>query len=495
MAWIFGSCLCGRAAPSLLSLNGERPRKGGRNIDYSQIISDGLLQPSSILYCSRNKRNTKMPFMVATWNVRTLIDNDNVLRRRTALVAHELKRYNIDICALSETRFHGEDSIEEASEGYTFFWKGLSPETRRIHGVGFAVKTSLLKNMQEMPTGINERLMTWRIPLAKGHHATLISAYAPTLDSDNDTKESFYDLLDNTLRRIPRKDKILLLGDFNARVGTDHNTWKGVLGRHGTGKCNSNGVRLLTLCAQHNLLITNSIFQLKDKHKTSWKHPRSSKWHLLDYVITRQADQEDILITRALRGAECSTDHQLIRSKVRLNLRPPVRRTKPARTLNCQALSDQTTKNQLRQNLAARFNNIPSDSASIELSWSTFKTTVRQAAEETLGFKVKKHQDWFANNTEEITDLIEQKKKAHDAYLKHPQSETLKQRFQTLRRSVQQRLRELENTWWIEKAAEIQGYADSNNSHRFYDAIHLRSAKKEPCSCQRDRWHTTKRQQ
>lgn len=412
-----------------------------------------------------------MPLMVATWNVRTLLDNDNVLKRRTALVAHELKRYNIDICALSETRFHGEDSIEETSEGYTFFWKGVNPDARRLHGVGFAVKSSLLRSVQEMPTGINERLMTWRIPLSKGQHATLISAYAPTLDADNGTKETFYDLLDELLRRAPRTDKILLLGDFNARVGTDYNTWKGVLGRHGTGKCNNNGVRLLTLCAQHNLIITNSVFQLKDKYKTSWKHPRSSHWHLLDYVITRQADQEDILITRALRGAECSTDHQLIRSKVRLNIRPPIRRTRPAPKLNCDTLSDLTTKTQLRQNIAAQLNSNPPNITSLNMSWTLFKTSVLEAAEGVLGFKVKKHQDWFGDNSNVISLLLEQKKRAHDAYLACPQSPTLKLRFQTLRNQAQQTLREIENSWWIQKAAEIQGYADSNNSHRFYDAI------------------------
>ena len=188
-----------------------------------------------------------MTLTIATWNVRTLLDNNNLLRRRTAVVAHELKRYNIDICALAETRFHGEDAIEESGEGYTFFWKGVDPGNRRLHGVGFAVRTSLLSNIQESPIGINERLMTWRIPLAKGRYATLLSVYAPTLDSDTDTKENFYDELYSALSRIPKEDKILLLGDFNARVGTDHAIWRGILGKHGIGKCNSNGTRLLAL--------------------------------------------------------------------------------------------------------------------------------------------------------------------------------------------------------------------------------------------------------
>ena len=77
-------------------------------------------------------------------------------------MALELAKYNIDIAALSETRLHGEDSLTEVGAGYTFFWKGVPEGTRRIHGVGFAVKSQLLQCIPESPIGINERLMTWK---------------------------------------------------------------------------------------------------------------------------------------------------------------------------------------------------------------------------------------------------------------------------------------------------------------------------------------------
>ena len=69
-------------------------------------------------YCGRNskKANTKkIPLSVGTWNVRTLLDlskNKNERpERQIALVAKELARFNIDIAALSETRFSGEGKL------------------------------------------------------------------------------------------------------------------------------------------------------------------------------------------------------------------------------------------------------------------------------------------------------------------------------------------------------------------------------------------------
>jgi len=86
--------------------------------------------------------------------------------RRTALIAAELARYNVDIAALSETRLPDDGSLTEVGEGHTFFWKGLPEASPRQHGVGFAIRTDILRQLPEAPVGINERLMTLRIPLA-----------------------------------------------------------------------------------------------------------------------------------------------------------------------------------------------------------------------------------------------------------------------------------------------------------------------------------------
>ena len=85
--------------------------------------------------------------------------------------------------------------------------------------------------------------------LSKTNYITLVSCYAPTMTNPDEAKEEFYEELDRLLASINRSDKVLVLGDFNARVGTDFHTWPGVLGHHGTGRCNSNGLMLLSLYA------------------------------------------------------------------------------------------------------------------------------------------------------------------------------------------------------------------------------------------------------
>ncbi|KAL8597537.1 hypothetical protein ACOMHN_033408 [Nucella lapillus] len=101
--------------------------------------------------------------------------------------------------------------------------------------------------------------MTMRIPLAGNIHLTLISAYAPTMTYWEEEKEQFYQVLKNTLHSVPRNDKLLLLGDFNARVGKNSGAWPNVMGPHGLGCENANGLLLLILCSEEGVPITNTL--------------------------------------------------------------------------------------------------------------------------------------------------------------------------------------------------------------------------------------------
>ena len=154
--------------------------------------------------------------------------------------------------------------------------------------------------------------MTLRIPLKRSKYLTLISVYAPTLTSDDETKDSFYDDRHRTIRSVPKNDNLVVLSDFNARVGCNHLLWDGLIGKHGHGNCNADGRLLLGLCTEHDVTVTSTPFRLPLRQKTTWRHPRSKHWHTLDYVLTRKRDIKDVCITRSMLGADdCWTDHRL----------------------------------------------------------------------------------------------------------------------------------------------------------------------------------------
>lgn len=236
---------------------------------------------------SRQKRRQR--FKIGTWNVRTLLDRENSNRpeRRTAIVARELQRYDIDIAALSETRLADQGKLLEDGAGYTFFWSGLPKGSRREYGVGFAIANHILPRLSDEPNCINSRLMTIRIRLSRGQFGTFISIYAPTMTHTDEEKTEFYNQLSNIIQTTPASDRLFLLGDFNARVGRDVSTWRKIIGPYGIGSMNDNGQRLLSMCAAFDLSITNTWFNPGKTSVATWKHPRSGHGHLIDYIIIR----------------------------------------------------------------------------------------------------------------------------------------------------------------------------------------------------------------
>ena len=367
-----------------------------------------------------------IPLTIGAWNVRTLMDSSSSERpeRRTVLVGRELDRYKVEMAALSETRLAEEGLLKESGAGYIFFWSGLKKEERREAGVGFAIKTHLVSKLSGLPKGINDRLMTLRLPLSGKRHATIISAYAPTMTNPDELKDKFYDDLDSVISATPRTDKLIILGDFSARVGTDHQTWEGVIGSEGVGKCNSNGLLLLRKCAMHELLITNTVFCLPTCRKTTWMHARSKHWHLIDYVIVRRKDRQDVRVTKTMCGADCWTDHRLVVSKLNLRIQP-VRRPqgkKVPKKLDVSKLKQDSKRQAFVNDLCSRLDALEHSSEDVDESWTVFRDTVHSSAMYSLGPVSRKHQDWFDENDNEIQGLLEGKHQKHKAYLRNTSS-------------------------------------------------------------------------
>ena len=91
-----------------------------------------------------------------------------------------------------------------------------------MNGVGFEVRNSLLSSV-EPPSKDKPRIISLRLSTPSGP-LNILSIYAPTLCSSAEVKDEFHEDLETTIKEFPATEQLFLLGDFNARVGADHDS-------------------------------------------------------------------------------------------------------------------------------------------------------------------------------------------------------------------------------------------------------------------------------
>ena len=124
----------------------------------------------------------------ASWNVRSMCPGlSDDLRQIDDLRKTAVSRLNVDIDALQETRLAANGTLRE--KDYTFYWQGRAEGEVRLHGVGFAVRNSLLSTIQP-PTVGTERILSLRLSTSTGF-VNIMSIYAPTLCSFRRSKIRF----------------------------------------------------------------------------------------------------------------------------------------------------------------------------------------------------------------------------------------------------------------------------------------------------------------
>ena len=96
---------------------------------------------------------------------------------------------------------------------------------------------------------------------------SIIVAYDPIENADEEDKDNFYYSLQMTVDNFPRHEILLLHGDLNASVGCNKKNRERVMGKHGVGDLTNNGERVTNLCEENNLIIGGTIFSHRNIHK------------------------------------------------------------------------------------------------------------------------------------------------------------------------------------------------------------------------------------
>ena len=142
---------------------------------------------------------------------------------------------------------------------------------------------------------------------------SIIQVYAPTNEANVEDKDNFYEQLQTVVDSVHKHDILLVMGNLNAKVGEDNDGYENIIGSHGVGERNDNGERLVDFCGLNNLVVTGTIFPHKLINKQTWTSPGGKTKNQIDHVLVSRQHRSSVMDTRAMRGADIASDHQLVR--------------------------------------------------------------------------------------------------------------------------------------------------------------------------------------
>ena len=99
----------------------------------------------------------------------------------------------------------------------------------------------------------------------------LKSLKAPISNAEEGEIEQFYEDLQDLLELTPKKNVLFIIGDWNAKVGSQETP--GVTGKFGLGVQNEAGQRLIEFCQDNTLVIANTLFQQHKRRLYTWTSP------------------------------------------------------------------------------------------------------------------------------------------------------------------------------------------------------------------------------
>ena len=145
---------------------------------------------------------------------------------------------------------------------------------------------------------------------------TVIQVYAPTSNAKEAEVEQFYEHLQDLLELTHPKDVLFIIGDWNAKVGSQETP--GVTGKIGLGVRNEAGQRLIEFCQDHILVIANTLFQQHKRRLYTWTSPHGPHQNQIDYIHCSQRWRSSIQSAKTRSGADCGSAHELLIAKFRL---------------------------------------------------------------------------------------------------------------------------------------------------------------------------------
>ena len=169
------------------------------------------------------------------------------------VVKQEMVRVDINILGISELKWTGMGEFN-SDDPYIYYYR---QESLRRNGVALIVNKRV-KNAVLRCSLKNDREIAVHFQ-GKPFNITVIQVYALTSNDEEAEVEWFYEDLEVLLELTPQKDVLFIIGDWNAKVGSQE--IPGVTGKFGLGVQNEARQRLTEFCQENTLVIANTLFQ------------------------------------------------------------------------------------------------------------------------------------------------------------------------------------------------------------------------------------------
>ena len=178
---------------------------------------------------------------------------------------------------------------------------------------------------------MSDRILRVRLK-GTAQNITIIQVYAPTSALPEEERENFYDILQTEIDNTDKSDQLLVMGDFNSKVGriVDSNE-KGVVGNFGLGERNDCGERLVEFAMENEMAITNTMFMNHKRRLYTWTSPDGDTKKQIDYILVNRRMRTSVSATRTLPGADCGSDHEMLMCEFKFGLKCFKKSPKPKR--------------------------------------------------------------------------------------------------------------------------------------------------------------------
>ena len=131
----------------------------------------------------------------------------------------------------------------------------------------------------------NNRMISVRFQ-GKPFNIMVIQVYAPTSNTEEAETKWFCEDLQDLLELTPKKDVLFIIGDWNAKVGSQETP--GITGKSGLGVQNEAGQRLIEFCQENPLVIADTLFQQHKRSLYTWTSPDGQHQNQIDYILCSQ---------------------------------------------------------------------------------------------------------------------------------------------------------------------------------------------------------------